>query len=141
MAETSTPSIDPLVKMIISQEVSKSHTDLEKEWEESCRDCRHSLGDKLTTIAFETQITAKTVARMEECQKKVLEFMQDQHELPMKVRELQNVVFGKDDEPGIKGHVASLLETRSNVRWGIGLLWGMFVGVIGALVKIIWTKQ
>jgi hypothetical protein len=55
------------------------------------------------------------------------------------VRNLKSVVYG-NGQPGLKGNVASLLETRSNVRWGFGLIWTLMVGVVAAVIKVAFGK-
>jgi len=48
------------------------------------------------------------------------------------VDSLFDVVVG-NGHPGLKGHVASLLEARRNLRWMFGLIWSAIAGVAGWL--------
>jgi hypothetical protein len=56
-----------------------------------------------------------------------------------RINSLSEVVFG-NGAPGIKGQVASLIETRGNMRWGFGLIWSGMVAVVAALIKVWWGK-
>jgi hypothetical protein len=56
-----------------------------------------------------------------------------------KVEGLELVVYGNGD-PGLKGKVASLLETRTNMRWGFGLVWSGVVAIGAALTKVWYGK-
>lgn len=53
--------------------------------------------------------------------------------------DLTTVVYG-NGAPGLKGQVASLIETRSNMRWGFGLIWSAVVAVTAAVIKVWWGK-
>jgi len=48
---------------------------------------------------------------------------------------MSSVVYG-NGSPGLKGNVASLMETRANMRWGFGLIWSALVAIVAAVISV-----
>jgi len=50
------------------------------------------------------------------------------------------LIYGTNGEPGLKTHVASLLEFRGRVRWGLIGLWTLASSVVAGVLILVITK-